>query len=60
MLKNCEEDKILAVANQLHAMWLDDYEETVLFTEAVRTTEEHSNNAIEIHKIEGLRNFASS
>jgi len=31
-----------------------------LFTEALRTTEEHSSNAIEILKIEGLRNFASS
>jgi len=60
LLKNCEEDRILAVVNQLHAMWLDDYEDTVLFTEALRTTEEHSSNAIEILKIEGLRNFASS
>jgi len=60
LLKNCEEDRILAVVNQLHVMWLDDYEDTVLFTEALRTTEEHSSNAIEILKIEGLRNFASS
>jgi hypothetical protein len=41
-------------------MHLVDDEETVLFTEGVRTTVEHSSNSIEIHKIEELRKFASS
>ena len=61
MIDYCEEeDRILAVANQLRKMRLVDDEETVLFTEAVRTTEEHSSNSIEIHKVAGLRRFAAS
>jgi pyruvate kinase len=55
-----ETDRILTAANQLHKMRLVDDEETVLFTEGVRTTVEHSSNSIEIHKIEELRKFASS
>jgi pyruvate kinase len=55
-----ETDRILTVANQLYKMRLVDDEDTVLFTEGVRTTVEHSSNSIEIHKIEELRKFASS
>jgi pyruvate kinase len=55
-----EKDRILATANQLHEMHLISDEDTVLFTEGVRTTVEHSSNSIEIHKIEELRKFASS
>jgi len=55
-----EKDRILTVANKLHEMHLVDDEETVLFTEGVRTTMEHASNSIEIHKIKELREFASS
>jgi pyruvate kinase len=55
-----EKDRILTVANHLHEMHLVDDEETVLFTEGVRTTVEHASNSIEIHKIKELREFASS
>jgi pyruvate kinase len=55
-----EKDRISAVANQLHEMRLVDDEETVLFTEGVRTNVEHASNSIEIHKISELRKFASS
>ena len=55
-----EKDRILAVANKLHEMHLVADEETVLFTEGVRTTLEHASNSIEIHKIKELREFASS
>ena len=55
-----EKDRILTVANQLHEMHLVDNEETVLFTEGVRTTMEHASNSIEIHKIEELRKLTSS
>ena len=55
-----EKDRILTVANQLHKMRLVSNEDTVLFTEGVRTTVEHSSNSIEIHKIEELRKFGSS
>ncbi len=55
-----EKDRILRVANQLHEMHLVDDEETVLFTEGVRTTMEHASNSIEIHKIKELREFVSS
>ena len=41
-------------------MNLVDDEETVLFTEARRTTVEHASNSIEIHKIKELREFAIS
>jgi pyruvate kinase len=54
-----ETDRILTVANQLYKMRLVDDEDTVLFTEGVRTNVEHSSNSIEIHKIEELRKFAS-
>jgi pyruvate kinase len=55
-----EKDRISAVANKLGEMHLVDDEETVLFTEGVRTTVEHASNSIEIHKIKELRKFASS
>ena len=55
-----EQDRISAVANQLHEMRLVDEEENVLFTEGVRTNVEHASNSIEIHKISELRKFASS
>jgi len=55
-----EKDRILTVANKLHEMHLVDDEETVLFTEGVRTTMEHASNSIEIHKIKELREFAAS
>ena len=55
-----EKDRILTVANQLHKMGLVEDEDTVLFTEGVRTTVEHASNSIEIHKIKELRKFASS
>ena len=55
-----EKDRLLTVANQLHKMHLVDDEETVLFTEGVRTTMEHASNSIEIHKIKELREFAAS
>ena len=41
-------------------MHLIDDEETVLFTEAVRTTMEHASNSIEIHNIKELREFSAS
>ena len=55
-----EKDRIFTVANKLHEMCLVDDEETVLFTEGVRTNMEHASNSIEIHKIKELRKFASS
>jgi pyruvate kinase len=55
-----EKDRLLTVANQLHKMHLVDDEDTVLFTEGVRTTVEHASNSIEIHKIKELREFAAS
>ena len=55
-----EKDRLLTVANQLHKMNLIDDEETVLFTEARRTTVEHASNSIEIHKVKELRKFALS
>jgi pyruvate kinase len=55
-----EKDRILTVANKLHEMHLLDDEETVLFTEGVRTAMEHASNSIEIHKIKELREFAAS
>jgi pyruvate kinase len=55
-----EKDRISAVANQLHKMRQVDDEETVLFTEGVRTTIEHASNSIEIHGIKELRKFAPS
>ena len=55
-----EKDSILIVANKLHEMHLVDDEETVLFTEGVRTTMVHASNSVEIHKIKELRDFAAS
>jgi len=55
-----EKDRILTVSNKLHEMHLVNDEDTVLFTEGVRTTMEHSSNSIEIHKIKELREFATS
>lgn len=52
-----EKDKISAVANKLCEMRLIGEQETVLFTAGERTTMRHASNAIEIHKIEELRNF---
>ena len=54
-----EKDRLLAVTNKLHEMHLVDDEETVLFTEGVRTAMEHASNSIEIHKIKELREYAS-
>jgi pyruvate kinase len=53
-------DRLLTVTNKLHELHLVEDEETVLFTEGVRTTMEHASNSIEIHKIRELREFASS
>jgi pyruvate kinase len=55
-----EKDRLLTVTNKLHEMHLVDDDETVLFTEGVRTAMEHASNSIEIHKIKELREFASS
>ena len=55
-----KKDRLLTVANQLHKMHLVDDEDTVLFTEGVRTTMEHASNSIEIYKIKELREFAAS
>jgi pyruvate kinase len=55
-----EKDRVLAVTNKLLEMHLVDDDETVLFTEGVRTTMEHASNTIEIHKVSELRKFASS
>ena len=57
---NDKKDRLLAVTNKLHEMHLVDDEETVLFTEGVRTVMEHASNSIEIHKIKELKEFASS
>lgn len=53
-------DRILVVTNQLHEMGLINDEETVLFTEGVRTTMKHASNLIEIQKISELRKYASA
>ena len=55
-----EKDRLLTVTNKLHEMHLVDDEETVLFTEGVRTAMEHASNSIEIHNIKELKAFASS
>lgn len=55
-----EKDRLLTVANRLHKMHLVDDEDTVLFTEAVRTAIKHASNTIEIHNIKELREFAAS
>jgi pyruvate kinase len=55
-----DKDRLLAVTNKLHEVHLVDDEETVLFTEGVRTAMEHASNSIEIHNIKELRELASS
>ena len=55
-----EKDRLLAVTNKLCEMHLIDDEETVLFTDGVRTAMEHASNSIEIHKIKELREYAFS
>jgi pyruvate kinase len=55
-----EKDMIAAVAQKLCDLNLLDQKETVLFTAGKRTKLRHASNAIEIHKIEELLNFASS
>ncbi len=55
-----EKDRVTHVANQLCAMGLVNEKETVLFTSGVRTMMKHASNSIEIHKIEELRQFAST
>jgi pyruvate kinase len=49
-----EDDRILAVANQLHKMKLLEDEDIVLFTAAFRTRKKHASNLIEIHQIKEL------
>jgi pyruvate kinase len=49
-----ENDRILAVANNLHNMNLLYKEDTVLFTAAFRTHKRHASNLIEIHQIKEL------
>jgi len=49
-----EKDRILSVAKSLHSKDLINDEDTVLFTASLRTTEKHSSNLIEIHKIREL------
>jgi pyruvate kinase len=48
------DDRILTVANQLHASGLINDEDTILFTAAFRTSRKHASNLIEIHKIKEL------
>jgi pyruvate kinase len=55
-----EKDMIAAVAHKVCDLKLIDPHETVLFTAGKRTNLKHASNAIEIHKIEELLNFASS
>jgi pyruvate kinase len=55
-----EEDRILAVAESLHAMNLIRKGETVLFTAAFRTAKRHASNLIEIHDVDELLNLSSS
>jgi pyruvate kinase len=49
-----EKDRILAVARNLHKTGLVNYEDTVLFTAAFRTSLKHASNLIEIHKLKEL------
>jgi pyruvate kinase len=55
-----EKDRITHVANRLCELGMVNEKETVLFTSGVRTMMKHASNSIEIHKIEELRQFASS
>lgn len=55
-----QKDRVTHVANELYMRGLLGENETVLFTSAVRTKMKHASNSIEIHKIEELRQFASS
>jgi len=52
-----EEDRILAVAKELHSLNLISEEDTVLFTAAFRTVQKHASNLIEIHEIRELINL---
>jgi pyruvate kinase len=54
-----EKDMIAAVAHKLSNLKLIEAHETVLFTAGKRTNLRHASNAIEIHKIEELLNFAA-
>ncbi len=49
-----EPDKILGVAKRLHTHGLLHNDDTVLFTASFRTTELHSSNLIEIHRMQEL------
>lgn len=55
-----ERDRVTYIANELCSMGLLNEKETVLFTSGVRTKMKHASNVIEIHKVEELRQFASS
>jgi pyruvate kinase len=55
-----EKDIIASVAQRLWDLKMVDAKETVLFTAGKRTTIKHASNAIEIHRIEELLNYASS
>lgn len=50
-------ERILSVAKNLYALKLINDEDTVLFTAASRTTEEHYSNIIEIHKMKEILKF---
>ncbi len=53
-------DPIITVANKLHSMNVIYDKETILFTAAFRTNQEHASNLIEIHKIEELMLFTNN
>jgi pyruvate kinase len=55
-----EKDRVTHVANRLCELGMVNERETVLFTSGVRTTMKHASNSIEIHKIEELKQFAST
>lgn len=46
-----KDDPILVVAKKLHSKKMIEDKETVLFTAAFRTTQEHASNLIEIHNV---------
>lgn len=49
-----QKDRILATATRLHSMNIIRDRDTVLFTAAFRTSQQHSSNLIEIHNIKEL------
>lgn len=55
-----EKDRILAVANKLHALDLIKDEDTILLTAAFRTAMKHASNLIEIHSVKELIHFTSA